>query len=189
MQTEITKILADLCAGDQQTADEVLALLYDELRSIAVQAMRRERSDHTLQPTALVHEAFLRLRNLKKIDWRGREHFCGVAAGVMRRVLIEHARKRSTAKRGEGAAKISLEEAPTPWEPGQQFDVLLVDDALNRLAELQPRHAQVVEMRVFAGLSIAETATVLGVSPTTVKDDWRMSRAWLKSQLGFTGVE
>lgn len=185
MQSDITKMLSCLSAGNQQAADEVLALLYDELRSLAAREMSRERHGHTLQPTALLHEAFLRLRNLKNIDWRGREHFCGVAAGVMRRVLIEHARKRSTAKRGEGAAKISLEDVPTPWEPSQQFDVLQVDDALSRLSELQPRHAQVVEMRVFAGLSIAETATVLGISPTTVKDDWRMSRAWLKTQLGF----
>lgn len=183
MQPEATKMLSILCVGDQQAADDVLALLYDELRSLAAKEMSRERHGHTLQPTALVHEAFLRMRNLKRIDWRGREHFCAVAAGVMRRVLIEHARKRSAVKRGEDATRISLEDAPTPWAPTPQYDLMLIDDALNRLAELQPRHAQVVEMRVFAGLSIAETATALGVSPTTVKDDWRMSRAWLKTQL------
>lgn len=189
MQSDVTKILADLCAGDQQVADNVLAILYEELRSLAGKEMGRERNGHTLQPTALVHEAFLRLRNLKKIRWRGREHFCGVAAGVMRRVLVEHARKRSTAKRGSDAAKISLEDVPTPWESGQQVDLLQVDEALTRLAKFQPRHAQVVEMRVFAGMSIAETANVLGVSSTTVKDDWRMSRAWLKTQLGFESNE
>lgn len=183
MQTEITKILADLCSGDRKAADDVLVLLYEELRMLAANEMKRERPDHTLQPTALLHEAFMRMKNLRNINWRGREHFCGVAAGVMRRVLIDHARRKSTQKRGDGIPKIRLDDVPTPLSLHQQVDLLEVDEALNRLESLNPRHARVVELRVFAGLSIAETADLLEVSLTTVKDDWRMSRAWLKSQL------
>lgn len=183
LDSEIDSLLKQMCGGDPQTADEVLTLLYDELKGIASRAMRGERANHTLQPTALVNEAFLRLRDLSQIQWRGREHFCAVAAGVMRRVLIDHARKRVANKRGSGEGSYRLDDVPTPWAFDKSIDLLIIDEALDRLAKLNSRHAMIVEMRVFAGLSIAETADVLDVSPTTVKEGWRLSRAWLKVAL------
>jgi RNA polymerase sigma-70 factor, ECF subfamily len=183
MKHDTQQMLAAMQHGDEALAERVMARLYDELRAIAGAAMCRERAEHTLQPTALVHEAFLKLRSATQIEWRGREHFCGVAAHVMRNVLIDHARQRLAAKRGGRTGRISLENVETPLGPGSTLDLLALDEALTALADLQPRHAQVVEMRFFAGMTIEETATALDASTTTVKADWRMARAWLKSQL------
>jgi RNA polymerase sigma-70 factor, ECF subfamily len=168
----------------QMAADRLLPLVYDELKAVAERYMRGERSDHTLQPTALVHEAFLRLNQLENTQWASRSHFFGVAAHVMRRVLIDHARGHGAQKRGAQSLRLILEDSNHPLTNDPGVDLLDLDAALTRLAEIQPRHAQVVEMRFFGGLSVDETAALLGVSPSTIKSDWRMARAWLLVQLG-----
>lgn len=177
-------ILATIFPGDRTAADRLLPLVYDELKAVAARYMQGERADHTLQPTALVHEAFLRLNQLQQTEWKSRSHFCGVAAHVMRRVLIDHARGHDAQKRGGHSLRLLLEDSNHPLANDAGVDLLDLDAALTRLSELQPRHAQVVEMRFFGGLSVEETAALLGVSGSTIKADWRMARAWLLAQLG-----
>jgi RNA polymerase sigma-70 factor (ECF subfamily) len=177
-------ILATIFPDDRTAADRLLPLVYDELKAVAARYMQGERADHTLQPTALVHEAFLRLNQLQSIEWQSRAHFCGVAAHVMRRVLIDHARTHEAHKRGGQSLRLVLEDSNHPLANELGVDLLDLDAALTRLGEIQPRHAQVVEMRFFGGLSVDETAALLGVSASTVKADWRMARAWLLTQLG-----
>jgi RNA polymerase sigma-70 factor, ECF subfamily len=144
--------------------------------------MRRERPDHTLQATALVHEAFMKLTEQKNVDWQGKAHFFGVAANVMRRILIDHARARLRTKRGSGGQKLSLDEGLLLTE-SRSAELLAVNDAMDRLAKLDPRQARIVELRFFGGLSVEETAEVVGVSPKTVKRDWSLAKAWLYEDL------
>ena len=178
-----TQVLQALCEHAELDADDLLPLVYDELKRIAARELARERPDHTLQPTALVHEAYMRMAQLQEIRWEDRQHFCGVAAHVIRRVLIDHERARQAAKRGGGVDRLTLHEELEPSTGASDYDLLAVNEALEELERLNPRHAQIAEMRFFAGLTIEETAAMLGLSAATVKADWRMARAWLKSQL------
>ncbi len=182
-QLQTTQILKQLSKGDARGADELLPLVYDELRLLASSYMQQERADHTLQPTALVHEAFVRMVNQSEVDWKGRAHFFSVAAQMIRRVLVDHARARNTAKRGGGIDRVDLSDAHANGG-SNVVDILNVDDALDQLEKLNDRHRRVVELRYFGGLSLDETAHVLGVSRETVKADWRTARAWLRMRLG-----
>ncbi len=184
-QTEVTRILLDLSAqGSAAPAatERLFNLVYDELRSIAGAYMRRERAEHTLQATALVHEAFLRLVDQTHIQWQNRAHFMGIAARAMRQILIDHARRKSTEKRGGGWERVTLDEGA---EAGSELglNVLELDEALSRFAALDDRAARVVELRVFGGMTVEESAHVLGVSPRTVNNDWSVARMWLTREL------
>ncbi|TWT41069.1 RNA polymerase sigma factor [Phycisphaerae bacterium RAS1] len=171
--------------GDVDAAGELLPLLYDELRALAASYLRRERAGHTLQPTALVHEVYLRLAGGASDDWSGRAHFLAVAAKVMRNTLVNHALARKAAKRGGGAERVLLDGATLADKPGN-LDSLDVHEALERLAALDERKARVVEMRFFGGLTSEEIAHVLHVSLSTIEADWRMARAWLAAELEET---
>jgi RNA polymerase sigma factor (TIGR02999 family) len=178
---EITGLLDDWSRGDRRALDRLLPVIYAELRRIAVRQLRHERDGHTLQPTALVHEAYLRLVDQRSADWQNRAHFFGVAARVMRRILVDHARRQAAKKRGEGLQRVPLADlaaaAPDP------IPVLGLDHALGRLEQLDPGLAQIVELRAFGGLTIDEAAHVMNVSPSTAKRDWRTARAWLAREL------
>jgi RNA polymerase sigma factor (TIGR02999 family) len=178
----ITQALIELAQGDTGAHDRLFPLVYDALRDLARRELRRERPDHTLSATALVHEAYLKLVQLDRIDWKGRAHFFGVCAPVMRQVLISHARSRNAVKRGAGAVKLPLADALAVAEerPGE---LMALDEALTRLEALSPRQARVVEARFFAGMSLEETAAALGISPATVKREWTAARAWLNREL------
>jgi RNA polymerase sigma factor (TIGR02999 family) len=168
--------------GDQAAFDQLAPLVYEELRRIARQHMGRERGGHTLQPTALVNEAYLRLIDIKRIQWQNRQHFFAMAARIMRRVLVDAARARGVRKRGGGAPTVSLNAAlDVSKEPDR--DLVELDDALNELSVVDPRKAQVVEMRYFGGLSVEETADALQVSSGTVMRDWRLAKVWLLREL------
>ena len=180
---DITALLHRVAGGDRSAAGEVVPLIYDELRRLAVHFMARERPDHTLQTTALVHEAYFRLVDQRQASWNNRAHFYGAAAGVMRRILVDHARARRAEKRGGGARQVPLEDALGAATEHPE-EVLRLDMALTRLAELSPRQVRVVELRFFGGLSVEETAAALAVSPKTVKRDWNVARAWLHRELG-----
>jgi RNA polymerase sigma factor (TIGR02999 family) len=179
---QITQLLASMKDGDPSAAEKLMPLVYDEFRALAARHLRRERSNHTLQPTALVHEAYLRLIDQTRVDWKGRTHFFAVGAQAIRRILVDHARNRNRQKRGGGAGKVTLDEA-VALAPQRQEEILALDEAMEKLAKLDPRQAQVVEMRFFGGLSVEEVATVLGVSKRTVEGDWTMARAWLMREL------
>jgi RNA polymerase sigma factor (TIGR02999 family) len=179
---EVTRLLAELRAGNQQARSELVALVYPELRRVAARYMRAERHDHTLQATALVHEAYLRLLKKQDASWQNRAHFLGVAATTMRSILIDYARARVADKRGANQPKLSLEESLV-FDEGRSGQLLALDEALEKLAEFAPRESQVVELRYFGGLSVEETAEVLQVSPRTVELDWRRAKNWLHSQI------
>jgi len=178
---EITRLLSEWSATRPDAA-ELWSVIYGELRRIAAAYMRNERPDHTLQTTALVNEAYIRLFEGRPFRWESRKHFFCVMAQIMRRILVDHARERYTHKRGGEWKKISLDAGPPPVN-GEPEQFLAIDEALERLANLSPRKAQVVELRFFAGLTADETAAMLSVSPETVKLDWRFARAWLQRQL------
>jgi RNA polymerase sigma factor (TIGR02999 family) len=178
----VTQLLSDLQGGRSSAADELLPLVYQELRRIAAAYMRRERANHTLQATALVHEAFLQLVDQTRVDWKNRAHFFGVAAQLMRRILVEHARTRGAQKRGGSASKLSLEEAIN-YFPQKDLTLLALDDSLKELEKLDARQSRIVELRFFGGLTTEETSEVLGVSTATVEREWRSAKAWLHSQL------
>lgn len=180
---QVTTLLVAYRQGDPAAGNQLVATLYDELHRLAGHYLRQERSHHTLQPTALVHELYLRLFASEPIEWQNRAHFFAVAAKTLRRILVDHARAHRTKKRGEGQVKLSLTAANGWAEAPRQEDLLAVDEALARLAEFDPRLAQVVELRFFGGLQENEVAEVLGVAPITVKRDWKTARAWLLSQL------
>jgi RNA polymerase sigma factor (TIGR02999 family) len=181
--SEVSSLLVAWSEGDQSALDRLTPIVYGELRRLAGRYMRNERAGHTLQSTALVHEAYTRLVDYKRMQWQSRAHFFAVAAQLMRRILVEHARSRSV-KRGAGVRHISLEEAPFIAAAGAgDPDLVALDDAMNDLARLDPRKMQVVEMRYFGGLSVEETAEVLKVSTVTVKRDWRIARTWLYREL------
>jgi RNA polymerase sigma factor (TIGR02999 family) len=176
----ITRLLADWRRGDEAAAERLLPLVYHELKKIAAIHLRGERAAHTLQPTALVHEAYLRLVDLEQVDWRDRTHFFALASRLMRRILVDHARRRQAVKRSpdQDLPPAASEEAGLRIE-----ELLALDAALDRLAALDERQVRVVELRYFAGLSVEETAQVLDVSPSSVKRDWVSARAWLHLQL------
>lgn len=179
---DLTELLLAAEAGTPGALDRVLPVVYDELKVLAENVFRRERPDHTLQTTALVHEAYLRLVSVPDLTWRNRRHFFGIAAQAMRQILVDHARRRGANKRDGGRA-ITLDEDALPVAAAAA-DILDVDDALDRLKALSPRAARVVELRFFAGLSIEETAETLDASTATVKRDWLSARAWLQRELG-----
>ena len=174
--------------GDREALETLMPLVYGELRRLAHHYLQRERSDHTLQSTALVHEAYIRLAGPNAPAWQSRAHFFGIAARVMRQVLVEYARAHGAAKRGSGAAKVTLEEA-LEVAPKADIDVIALDGALTRLTELDPQQGRIVELRFFAGLSIEDTSEVLGISPATVKRDWTSARAWLHREIARGAVQ
>jgi RNA polymerase sigma-70 factor, ECF subfamily len=179
--TDVSQLLFAWSRGDADALTRLMPLVYDELRRLAGSYLRRERADHTLQPTALVHEAFLKLVG-QELNLQNRAHFFGVAAQVMRCILVDHARGHDAAKRGSGVQPFALEEVvDTP--DTSQVDVLALDEALNDLTRLDPQQARIVELRYFGGLTIEETAEVLGLSPATVKREWRLARTWLHREL------
>jgi RNA polymerase sigma factor (TIGR02999 family) len=180
--TDEAALLGELSVGNDKAAAELVVSLYSELRRLASRYLQRERSDHTLQTTALVHEAYLRLADQKDVHWQNKEQFMGVAAQLMRRILVDYSRGHNAKKRGNDSEKVFLEEAEVVSK-GKTSDVIAVDEALTRLAEFDPRQAQLVELRFFGGLSLDEAAGVLGVSRTTVKRDWNLSKAWLAREL------
>lgn len=177
---DVTRILHEWSAGDASAPDRLLPVVYDELHRLAAGYLRRERTGHTLQSTALVNEAWLKLAG-QSAPWQNRAHFLGVAAQAMRRILVDHARRRAAAKRGGHEPRVTLADVAAP--DGREVDLVLLDEALERLAALDERQAKMVTMRFFAGLSVEETAEALGVSEKTVKRDWAAAKAWLHREL------
>ena len=175
-------MLIDWSNGDQSALDQLMPLVYDELRRLARHYMIRERPGHLLQTTALVHEAYLRLIDQTQVHWQNRAHFFAIAAQMMRRILVDHARGQLYAKRGGGARRISLDHVSVVSEE-RAADVIALDDVLNGLAEIDPQQSRVVELRFFGGLTVEETAEVLGLSPATVKREWSAAKAWLQQEL------
>ncbi len=168
--------------SDKATLDALLPVVYEELHGLAQRFLRLERPDHTLQPTALVNEAYIRLSVQRHVNWVDRAQFFGVAAQMMRRILVNHAESRNAEKRGGLATRVTLNESVS-WSGGRDLDLVELDDALTALGQLDPRQARVVELRFFAGLTIEETAEVLDISPATVKREWSMAKAWLRREL------
>lgn len=177
-QHEVTQLLLDWGKGDRAALDKLVPVVYQELRRLAAYHMRRERPGHTLQTSALVNEAYMRLVDYRHMRWQSRAHFFAVAAQAMRRILVEHARKRQFAKRGGGALKVSFDEAEIASQD-QAADFVALDDALTSLEVLDPRKSRIVELRYIGGLNIEETAEVLDISPATVQREWRAAKAWL----------
>jgi RNA polymerase sigma factor (TIGR02999 family) len=199
MQQPVTQLLAQWRDGDERAFAELSALMYEELRQLAQRHLRRERSDHTIQKTALVNEAFVRLVGQQAVDWQSRAHFIGLASKLMRRVLVDYARARLADKRGGGAGVLSLDEIAAPQaddapdttptalqhlDAHTQEEVSAIDQALQRLEQLDARQAQIVEMRYFGGLTVEQTAEAIGISAATVKREWTLARAWLRRELG-----
>jgi len=183
---DLPQILEQAREGDPAAADQLIQAVYAELRELTRRMMRRERAEHTLQPTALVHEAWLKLVGQRDVDWRNRAHFVAVAAQVIRRILIDHARNRASAKRGGSVDRVQFDENLAATF-GASVDILALHDALELMARTHPRHAQIVESRFFGGLTIEETAASLGVSTATVERQWRFARAWLYKALCADG--
>ena len=178
----ITQLLVAWSGGRREALDDLLPLVYDELRRLAARYLRHEPLDHTLQPTALVHEAYMRLVDQRRVRWRNRAHFYGVAAQMMRRILVDHARAHKAEKRGAGWERVPLIEDEMPGGTGA-VDVLALDEALERLAALDPQQERIVELRYFGGLTIDEVAEVVGLSAATVVREWTIAKAWLRSEL------
>lgn len=183
--SDVTELLVRWNKGDKNALDELLPLVYAELRRVAGGNLRRERSDHSLQATALVHEAYLRLVDQRKTNWQNRAQFFGVASQIMRRILVDHARTRRRAKRGGGIHKLTLSEAGLAAKESS-VDLIALDDALTRLASVDEQKSRIVELRFFGGLNIGETAEVLGVSHATIERGWSMARAWLRREMKTT---
>jgi RNA polymerase sigma-70 factor (ECF subfamily) len=180
---EITLLLAEMKRGNSDAFAKLMPLVYREMRRLAAHYMRDERAGHTLQPTALIHEAYLRLVGQDRADWQNRAQFMGVAAQIMRRILVDHARARAAAKRAGTPAALNDARLNQGPNIGQAEEILAVDEALARLGQLDPQQARVVELRYFGGLSEEETAEAMGISARTVKRDWAMAKAWLRTQL------
>ena len=178
----VTQLLIEISNGDREAVDLLLPVIYDELRKLAANYLRRERPDHTLQPTALVHEAYLRLVDQTRVNWQNRAHFFGIAAQIMRRLLVDHARRHNAEKRGQDFQKLSLDEN-IDRAVDRSAELIALDDALKALAVFDPQKARIVELRYFGGLSIEETADVLGVTGTTIKRHWRFAKAWLHGEM------
>lgn len=181
-RAEVTRLLLDWSRGDEASLERLMPLVYDELKRLARIQMGRERSDHTLQPTAVVHEAYMRLVDAQHIAWRDRAHFFAVASRLIRRVLVDHARRHRAGKRGGGLVHLTIDDA-SPVSEVRADEIVALDEALKDLEELDPRQGRVVEMRYFGGLTIEETAAVLQVSPATVKREWSVASAWLRREL------
>lgn len=181
-ETEVTALLVEVAKGNRAAQDQLVPLVYGELKRLARAYMRRERDDHTLQTTALVHEAYLKLVRNQAPDWQGRSHFFGIAAQLMRQILIDHARGRLRRKRSGAAVVLPLNEALT-FSPEHSEELVRLDEALERLSKLDARQSQIVELRFFGGLSVEDTAKYLGVSPKTVKRDWAVAKVWLHREL------
>lgn len=179
---EITQTVTQLTQGDRSAAEKLFSLVYDEFRKMARHFMKQEGPDVTLEPTALVHEAFLRLVNQDRVEWQGKTHFFAVGAQIMRRLLVDHARSRKRLKRGGGRTRLALNE-DIALADEREADVLALEEALEKLSELDERQARIVEMRYYGGLTVAQVAEVLGVSKRTVEGDWTVARAWLKREL------
>jgi len=179
----VTALLVEWQNGNQAALDQLMPLVYAELRLIAGRYLSRESSDHTLQSTALVHEAYLRLIGQQRVQWQNRAHFFGIAAQMMRRILVDHARHQHRIKRGGAATMLSLDDAIAASEPAPDVDLIALDEALTLLTSLDPRGARIVELRFFSGLTIEETAEVMGISAGTVKREWNTARAWLYREL------
>jgi RNA polymerase sigma factor (TIGR02999 family) len=179
----VTELLREWSQGDRTALDKLIPIVYDELRRQAANYMRRERPAHSLQTTALVHEAYLHLVDQRAVEWQNRKHFFAIAANLMRRVLVDHARQHQAAKRGGAELKLlPLDDAEAVLE-GKEIDLVALDEALERLALLDEQQSRVVELRFFSGLSVEETAEVLNVSPRTIKREWRSAKAWLRGEL------
>jgi RNA polymerase sigma factor (TIGR02999 family) len=184
--SEVTQLLKDWSSGDPEALDRLIPIVYAELRGIAARYLRRERRDHTLQPTALVNEAYLRLIDQNQVQWQNRAHFIGVAAQMMRRILVDHAKSHNRAKRGGGAQRVSLDEAMAVSDE-RANDLIELDAALTALATFDDRKSRVVEMRYFGGLTVEETAEVLKVSEMTVAREWKLAKAWLYTHIEDNG--
>lgn len=182
LSTQISKLLDDWGKGNEEAREALIPLVYDELRRIARRRLRAERPDHTLESAALVHEAYFRLLEAEAPSWHDRAHFFGVAAQIMRHILVDHARHRRAAKRGGGGPRLTL-DTKIALMPKKEVDLLALDDALNKLASLDLQQSRMIEMKFFGGLSIEETATVLDISPATVKREWATARAWLQREM------
>jgi len=178
----ITELLVGYGRGDKDVLDKLMPVVYDELRRQAARYLRREQAGHTLQTTALIHEAYVRLVDQRNVQWQNRAHFFGIAAQMMRRILVDHARGKRRAKRGGSDVKVSLADATIPVKE-RDLDVVALDEALTRLAEIDEQQSKVVELRFFSGLTVEETAEVMGISPATVKRDWSMAKAWLHREI------
>ena len=174
----VTELLMNWSKGDLEAREALIPLVYDELRRLAASCLRRERPDHTLQPTALVNEAYLRLVEERNVNWQSRSHFFGVSAKLMRRILVDHARAHLAEKRGSGMPNVGLTEA-IAMSKERPAELLALDESLTRLAEFDPQQALIVELRIFAGLTVEEAARLLNISPATVKRDWSVAKAWL----------
>jgi len=179
----VTALLGDWSGGDRTALNDLLPLVYAELRRVAARQLRKERADHTLQPTALVNEVYIRLVDQRQVDWHSRAHFFGVAAQIMRRILVDHARRHAASKRGDGVRCVSIDEA-MDVAASNEMPVLSLNEALDRLETVDPELARIVELRAFGGLTIEEAAHVLSVSASTAKRDWRTAKAWLNRELG-----
>jgi RNA polymerase sigma factor (TIGR02999 family) len=182
---DITRLLHEWRSGSAEALERLIPLVYGELHALASRYLSHERRDHTLQTTALVHEAYVKLAGQRAVDWQNRAHFFGIAAQLMRRILVDHARRDRRVKRGAGAAHVSLEDMDPPSAPApvDAADAYALDRALSRLEAIDPQQGRVVELRYFGGMTIEEAAEVLGVSPATVKRDWSVARAWLYREL------
>jgi RNA polymerase sigma factor (TIGR02999 family) len=180
--SKVTDLLVAWSGGDRGALNTLVPLVYDELRELARRFLRQERVGHTLQPTALVHEAYARLIDQDRVHWQGRTHFFAVAAQTMRRVLVDHARKRHAARRGGPALRVTLDDSLAPADR-RDVDLIALEEALTALGEVDARHARIVELRYFGGLSIEEAAEELSISPATVKRDWTLARAWLRREM------
>ena len=182
---QVTQLLWDWSRGDKAALDVLLPLVYQELRGIAGRFLKSERTDHTLQPTALIHEAYVRLVAQEMPQWQSRAHFFGVAARLMRQILVDHARTRAALKRGDNQRKISLDDAPPVFADEDMAGLLALDEALTRLAAFDERKCRVIEMRSFGGMTVEETARALGVSEPTVKREMRLAQAWIRRELNL----
>jgi RNA polymerase sigma-70 factor, ECF subfamily len=179
---QVATLVAGAQRGSQENVNELMQLLYGELRRLAASYLRHERIGHTLQPTALVNEAYLRLLEQDGTDWKNKSHFMAIAAQAMRRVLVDHARRGNAAKRGGPLPRLSLEEVIV-YSQEQAGDLLVLDDLMERLSQMDAQQGRVIELRVFGGLTVEETAEALGISPATVKRDWSMAKAWLAREM------
>lgn len=184
-QEKVTQMLRQVQDGNREALDELFPIIYKELRRLASSQLANERANHTLQPTALVHEAYMRLIDQHSVNWQNRAHFFSIAAETMRRILVNHAVQRNAQKRGSGVACIELDEAISYHDQAadRELDIVLLDDALKQLEEFDPTQAKIVELRFFGGLTVEETAEVMKISESTVKREWRMAKSWLKTKL------
>jgi RNA polymerase sigma factor (TIGR02999 family) len=182
--SEVTELLREWNAGRPEARDQLMRLVYDPLRDIAERHLYREREGHTLQPTALVHELYVKFADQRRVDWRDRVHFFAVAAQVMRRILVDHARRKKSDKRGGAAVPLTIDKALEVCEE-RDFDLVALDLALERLGEIFPQQARIVELRFYGGLTIDETAEALGISAATISREWTMARAWLRRAMSI----